>query len=181
MPARKHEYLRVDWLRRIGNSEDTQPIKKVGCFLVCRPAAPLSRSQYIANFEPPMLGHECTIGSKRGQYGIGADVLLIRVVPTHDDGRIENERHGSFASFFTPSQNLFDCRRFVSTTDCLDVGNRLIDFSLSLIAVWDDPRDRLAMACDEDSLAPLDLIEQSQEVGFCLRSLVRLHKNDQSF
>src|SRR5712691_5566151 len=111
-----------------------------------------------------MLRHKRAIKAKLIQYQIGIGVLLIREMPTRNDRCIEDKWHDLSAPFVAPSKNLFDRHRLVAPANRFDVSNGLVDFALSLAVVRHEASDGLAVARDHDGFAPLDVIQQVEQV-----------------
>src|SRR5882672_4694744 len=75
------------------------------------------------------------------------------------------------AAFISQGQNFLDRNFAGSLAKLFDIGDRLIDFSLPLRRLGHDPRNRPAVARDDDGLASLDLVEQPGKMGFRRRGL----------
>jgi len=73
----------------------------------------------------------------------------------------------SISAPFIPSrEQLFNSDFAVSLSQSADVRDRFIDFFLSPICLRHDPCDRAAVTGDDESLAPLDIVQQLKQTGF---------------
>src|SRR5258708_2309159 len=90
------------------------------------------------------------------------------------------QRPSAFAALIARRQELSHRNSLGPFSDLQDSCNSFVDLALPLVRFGHNPGDRAAVPSDDQSFAPLDLVEELRQMSLGLGSLNLAHSLDQS-